>query len=117
MKYKALMLLGLLSSPVFAANTFTTGNTISKISAYSNEESIFPTWKGLVQLTVNGTMNWSNGGCDTEHVLIRQKDSHLIDIVRSGAMNGKAVIFGADTSIPKIDGQYCLARSLGVINN
>lgn len=116
MKFKMLLIAAtvVFSHSVFAGNTYTGANVISKISAYSNEESIYPNWRSFHQISTVGALQWSAGGCDSTYVIIRKSDQHMIDLVKLAFVNNKTVIFGADTAVPKVDGKYCLARSISI---
>ncbi|AWB65688.1 hypothetical protein C2869_04205 [Saccharobesus litoralis] len=116
MKAKLTILLAavLAVTNVYAANTYTVGNTISEISAYSVEESVFPEWKSYTQVAVNGALSWSAGGCNSNYVVIRKSDTHLLDLVNLAYINQKTVVFGADTAVPKIGSSICLARMVQV---
>ena len=112
MKRTLTALLALLSMNVFAANIYSTGNTIAQLTAYSNEESIFTNWRSYVQVTPQGGAQWNISGCASHSVAVRNKDQHLIDLLHLAFVHNKQVTFAADTNVPKIDGQYCILRAV-----
>ncbi|MCG7550469.1 hypothetical protein [Pseudoalteromonas sp. Of7M-16] len=120
-KLSALSLVALLATAstfanATANNTYTAkGSLIESISSYSKEESIFPAWRSMTQLTFSGELVWTSGGCHNKHVAVRDSDQNLIRLAELAFINNRQIRVYADATVPKLDNQYCVLRAVTII--
>ena len=114
MKFLVFLSLVSLSTGLLAANTTSTNShEISKMYFYSEEESINPTFKGLVRVVLKGEIVWNNNGvCDTASVLVRNEDKHLISALLTAKATSSPINLYADDDLK--NEIYCYLRAVGV---
>ena len=96
---------------VQAGNVYTAqSHEISRIYFYSKQESIYPEWQGLTQVTFDN-INWSSGSCDSRHVAIREEDDHILSALLTAKATGVKIRLYADDSI-KVKNDYCFLRAI-----
>ncbi len=109
---RKLLLLCLFVPLVQAENVYTPeAHEISHLYFYSKQESIYPIWKGAIQVRFN-TISWSDGSnCHNKDVAIREEDSHLISAVLAAKMSKTPIhLFADDTLV--VTGNYCYLRAI-----
>lgn len=113
MKY-ILILCFLFSSLTQAANTSSSAALdIRAIYYFSKQESIYPDYKGLVQIYFEGDISWTNNGtCSGSSVVVRNEDAHLLSAILAAKMSSSPIRVYADDSL-KLAGQ-CYLRALGM---
>ena len=112
---KLLLLLSLVfAQPTFGASTGSTqGVMIKDVIYYSKQESIYPAWKGLVQVRFNDTIWSNNGKCRTTTVAIRNEDTHLYSAALTAYTTGKMIHLYADDSL-NVESDICFLRALSL---
>ncbi len=96
----------------YAKNTNSGGSyEISEITWWSLDESIYPQYKGTIQLKLSTPIQWSgDGDCHDSDVFIRNKDAHLISAALAAHTTNTSIKINADDAL-KI-GPYCFVRTL-----
>lgn len=113
MKY--ILILALLFSPIIqAANTSSSAELeVRVINYFSKQESIYPNYKGVVQIYFEGNITWTNNGsCGVNSVIVRNEDAHLISAILAAKMSSYPIRVYADDSL-KLDG-HCYLRAIGM---
>lgn len=111
------LLTGMLFFAALSANAADTNSIapvkIIAVNFYSAEESIYPAWKGIVQVQLDN-LSWKNASsCNTKYIAIRGEDTHLISAVLAARMSNSPINVYADDSL-KIDSVICYARGIGL---
>ena len=87
--------------------------TINSINFYSKQESIYPSHKGLLQITFITPITWNNSGnCGSTSVLVRNEDNHIISALLSANAASTPIRLYADDTL-KV-GQECYLRTIGL---
>ena len=108
-----IFLLMLFSTSAYTANVWSDrAYEISNIAFYSKQDSIYPAWRGVVQLRVIEGVTWSQETtCNTSYFAIRNEDTHLISAAMAAYSTQKSVQFYVDDTLA-VEGQYCYLRAL-----
>ena len=97
-----------------AANVYTDGGyKLNNTVMHSLQESIYPTWAGVVIIYPETPVTWIGGNlCNTNAMIIRNEDTHLISLVLAAYTTSQPVRLFADDSLT-VDGNYCFLRAIG----
>ena len=108
-----LIFLGFFSNYVNSANISSSNHLqIESITFHSKQESIYPSFKGVVLIKVIDNIAWSpSSSCSNNYVAIRNEDNHLISAALTAYASSQSIkLYSDEIVVPS--GNYCFLRAL-----
>lgn len=114
LRYMAAMLFMMMFvSSVSAKNVHSTNELdITRIVFFSESESIYPKWAGLVQVMLSPAAIWAQTtDCHSGSLAIRGADKHLVAAVMAARASGKKLKIYVD-DVLRVEGTSCYLRAV-----